>query len=366
MIVAMVALAVTAPLLYLFTAPIWTPDFTMFWAGGRMALTHPSHLYDIDAITALQAPFRNVHAGALPFIYPPSSLWLMIPFALLPMAWGWAAWTAASLLAFWTGVKRVASGWAVWLSFLTPSAVAVLLLGQTSLFIGSAILWSLSLSRERPFLAGVAMGVAAAIKPQCAFLAPIAFVSSRSWAAIAGAFLAWAALAVASLVFGSHLWVDWFYALSRFPAILAHWNLFHYGATPLMAARTLGFGDGALIVTYMIGAATGVAVVWQGARSEDLHTRILTFVCGTLLAAPYAILYELTAAAPVLTTALLSMTSRGLLTALLLYVNQSFLVAPMVAIASIVSLLRGRPDNSDEGEHPRQHRLSEPSSILRL
>src|SRR5512139_3371172 len=89
----------------------WFPDFSVFWTAARFAVSSPHLLYDGEAITAAQSWVG--HNGPRPWAYPPTALLPILPFAAMPFAIAYAAFTALSLLAF--GVATKAFGWKPWL-----------------------------------------------------------------------------------------------------------------------------------------------------------------------------------------------------------------------------------------------------------
>jgi hypothetical protein len=215
----------------------------------------------------------------------------------------------------------------------------VWVLGQTTFLVGAAILWSLALMRDRPVLSGVLMGVAAAIKPQSAILAPVAFIADRNWKALIAAGCTWLLLACASLAFGPRLWLDWFDDLAVFPEILTHFELDHRGATPSMLARFLHLDPTAF---FIVGMLAGVAVAWIGMKSDDLKTRALAFVGGTMLASPYAMNYELVMMAPMLIAAALTTTLAGLVIALPLVASRVYAIVPSLLVSMALALWTSR------------------------
>lgn len=310
------------------------PDFTIMWAAGRFAL-EGGPIYDAEALTAAQTMRRP--PGLLPFAYPPSSLWLFAPFALLPFWPAFWLWTALSIAAFWSAARRLASGWALALALASPNLVWALGLGQTALVVGALVLWGLMLLREKPLVAGFLIGIAVAIKPQSALLAPVAFAAGRHWSAFAGAAIGLGGSVVLALPFGPSLWADWLASLAEFGEIVRGYGIEYDGATPRMAAQFLGLQP---LPFQAVGIAAGAWMVWRGFRQDEIDTRIVTFVCGGLLAAPYAIRYELAAMAPVAASALLSASWRGLLVGSpLLAVN--VLAAVPAALAAGLAQLRG-------------------------
>ena len=323
----------------------------MLWMGGRFALHSPSLVYDMDAMTAAQQGLRaSAKAGPLPFIYPPTTLLLVAPFALLPFWPAYALWTIAGAVAFWTAARRLTSGGVATLSLLSPPALAVWVLGQTTFLVGAAVLWSVALMRDRPVLSGALMGVAAAIKPQSAMLGPVAYLIDRNWKALIAAACTWLLLACASFAFGPRLWLDWFNDLAVFPDILTHFSLDRRGATPSMLARFLHLDPTAFFIA---GVMAGVAVVWIGMKSEDVRTRALAFVGGTLLASPYAMNYELVMMAPMLVAAMLTTTLVGLVIAVPLFGFRVYAIVPALLVSLTLALWTSRLAKSPEQSRGR-------------
>ena len=70
-------------LLHLLRVQVLGADYSCFWAGAKTALSQPSLLYDFIHNTDVQGwPLgpRDIR----PYIYPPSALFVFIPFALIP------------------------------------------------------------------------------------------------------------------------------------------------------------------------------------------------------------------------------------------------------------------------------------------
>jgi hypothetical protein len=309
-----------------------TPDFTMLWAGARFAVTQPHKTYDWAAVTAAQMSLRPP-VGPLPFPYPPSALPLIAPFGLLPFWPAFWLWTLLSAAAFWTAARRITSS--VPLAFAAPATILALVLGQTTLWIGTLLIWGVTLLRTRPALAGFLFGVAAAIKPQFAIMVPVALLAGRQWMAIAGAATGLGAMLLLSLPFGPFLWRDWAVVLGEHPAIVSGYGLDVVGASPMMLLKTAGLPRS----LHAAFVALSIWLVWRAFRADDVKRRVLVLLAGTLLATPYAIRYELGMLAPSLVDALLTGTARGLLIALPLYCLNVFTIVPAL-IASAVTASR--------------------------
>lgn len=305
-----------------------SPDFTMLWAGARFAVTRPHDAYNVAAVTAAQMAIRPP-VGPLPFPYPPSALPLMAPFGLLPFWPAYFLWTGLSAIAFWTAARRITS--APWLVFAMPQMVLAIVLGQTTLWIGALLIWGVLVLRERPLLAGLLFGIAAAVKPQFAILVPVALLAGRHWRAVVASVAGFSAMLLLSLPFGLFLWPDWLAMIRNHPAIVSGYGLDVLGATPMLALKVLGLPLW-LDAPFVLFA---IWLVWRAFRAGNVKKQVLTLLAATLIASPYAIRYELAMLAPSLVDALLAGTVRGLLIALPLYCLNVLAIVP----ALLVSLL---------------------------
>ena len=70
-------------LLILVKVQVLGADYSCFWAGAKTALTHPSLLYDFRHNTDVQGWPLGPH-DVRPYIYPPSALFVFIPFPFGP------------------------------------------------------------------------------------------------------------------------------------------------------------------------------------------------------------------------------------------------------------------------------------------
>jgi hypothetical protein len=131
---------------------------------------------------------------ALPFGYPPTILWLLGPFCLLPDAWSFAAWSIASLLAVAWILRRGPSPW-IAAACLSPLVFACFSLGQTALLTTAAVLFlaGRDLAGEGeargatfPAACSVVLWTLSA-KPPLAVTAGVALLLARRWRTVAAA-----------------------------------------------------------------------------------------------------------------------------------------------------------------------------------
>jgi glycosyl transferase family 87 len=210
--------AVTAVLFAVFDLYQWAAayasdhfhnDFTFYVVGARIGLAHGwGSIYDLGLQQAqLDSMGSGITiAGLARFISPPPVAWLALPFTPLPYPvayWAWSALLLAALAFTWylvapgEGRARViflaaAVGWL--------PVIYGLQLGQPGFFVALGVAGSYTLLRaKRPFLAGLALAPLA-LKPQLAFLVPLALLATRQFRAFAGSAVALGVLAGASLL----------------------------------------------------------------------------------------------------------------------------------------------------------------------
>jgi hypothetical protein len=268
-------------------------DFSPSWAAARLALSDPSAIYDFQRITQLQGwPLGPTLLR--PFIYPPSALPLFAPLAGFPHDIAYGVWMVATAAVLALAARQARAP--LWL-FLFPASALVALCGQVTFLIAGLTLAGLAM-KDRPILAGVLLGVAAAVKPQLMMFAPLGLVADGRWRTLFAAGAAGAALCVLSVaVWGVELWRDWLAALPRFQndVILTNPSLMQHGITPFTTLRNWHLPAGWPLLL----APFAAWMVWAVFRkTEDLAARHLVVSAAPLLVLTYAMNYEAALFAP--------------------------------------------------------------------
>ncbi|HEV7385318.1 MAG TPA: glycosyltransferase family 87 protein, partial [Phenylobacterium sp.] len=277
---------VSCAVLWLFRAQAAGADFSCFWAGAKVALHGAARLYDFRYITELQGWPLGPYS-LRPFIYPPSALFLFVPFAIAPYWLSYGLWVLATGgLFLWAG-RKAGSPW--WL-MLAPPVVLVMFCGQVTLLIGGLVTGGLVLLPRRPVLAGVLFGVAAAVKPQLLVLVPIALLAEGRWRTLAAAAATGVGLVAASvMIWGVEPWFAWLSALHRFQALI-------FPEPAMVAALITPYGflqaNGLNGAWAFLLAPFAVWLAWSTfRRSADIADRSLAIFAGALLISPYAMNY---------------------------------------------------------------------------
>jgi arabinofuranan 3-O-arabinosyltransferase len=268
-------------------------DFAGLWAGGKAALTDVGRLYDFHYVSELQG--WPLGPGRLrPYAYPPSALLLFVPFAMAPWNLSYALWTLLTGAFFaWAGIRAGAPRWFMLVPWVTFAAFC----GQATFLLGGLVMAAMVLNDERPILAGVLYGAAAAVKPQLLMLLPLALIAERRWRTMVAAAITGLTLcAVAAAAWGLQPWFEWLNALSRFEHLVSGARLLVANAITPYAALTYWRWNGAWALLLAPGVLLWVWLTFR--RAADLPERMIALFGGAFLISPYAMNYELALFAP--------------------------------------------------------------------
>jgi alpha-1,2-mannosyltransferase len=282
-------------------------DFMVFYAAARAyAAGNLPLLVDGARFTAtLNVVFADRLSGPMPFqpwMYPPTYLLLLLPVALLPFAWAYAAFmgaTFASLAAAVAGAvrDRRARLWQTLALLLSPAASAVVLAGQNGFLSAALLIGGFAVLEAHPIAAGVLLG-ALCFKPQLALMVPVALLAARSWrAAAAAAAMVLCLVALTAALFGVGLWVHWLALMLGPPSDLwRHWAAAArlYTSSVSVCAVLLGAGDGTTKALQLAAILVSAAFTWLAFRTPLARDRRLAVVlAATILAAPNLNTYDM-------------------------------------------------------------------------
>ena len=232
---------------------VYNGDWLIFWFTARAPV--PLLYHDLDAF---------------PFAYPPTALFLVKPFALLPVWVSLAVWSIIGLTALCLAARSLAKPWVIAVAVPMPAIWWCLLAGQTGLIVSAFVIAGL----RWPAL----WGVGAILKPQSLIALPF----TGEWRRLLITAGVGAAFVLASvIVWGVQPWLDWVAVLDDFQNEVSSRD-----------AIRLNLGLGGW--TYWPGAVLGAACAFLiFRRSEDLLERYAALACGSVLISPYTLGYDL-------------------------------------------------------------------------
>ena len=266
-------------------------DWPAFATGAKIAMTNPTHLYDLDWQRRVQLEVTGGRQlvtpgiqGILPFLAPAWVALLAAPFEALGTELGGRLWILFGLvclaLGLWLASRPRPLSAALPGFAAVPTALLLLnaqLDGIVALGLGAAIgLWT------RPYLAGLALGLTL-MKPQLVLPVGLALIAGRKWRVLAGWAVAGVLLTASYLPFDMG-WIGQFLApaASTVQLIAREVDLAHMAVYLPRAAQTYGL--------VIVSLALSLAVVWLAARRRD-QTAVAAsiLIAGGVLASPHAL-----------------------------------------------------------------------------
>ncbi|HEU0309893.1 MAG TPA: glycosyltransferase family 87 protein [Sphingomicrobium sp.] len=246
---------------------------------------------------AANEPLAEVYRPrpALNFPYVPTMLLWIAPLSKVPFWAAYAGWVALSVAAFVRSCRAHLSKREIGLALISLPMVYCLLTGQVSAFLTALLLWACRTPNR--IAAGIALAVIASIKPQLVLLAPLLLLATRDWRALGSSALALAVLiAISLLAYGVGTWENWIGSLDHFQEIIVRNGVLTVMVTPAAAAQLWGLPP---LPFMALGAAVGVWLVIH-CRNQAPLFQATAIAAGSLLSAPYAVLYDLVAVVPFL------------------------------------------------------------------
>ncbi len=277
-----------------------TVSFKAFYAAGQLANEGNAPLvYDAASLDDAEATLTHAGVHFDPFPYPPIYLLLCAPLARLPIRVAFGLFEATTLALYLIVVRRILAenGWSWLLPTLAfPATFWTIGFGQNS-FLTAALLGAGTLLVDRrPALAGSFFGMLC-FKPHLGLLVPVALLAGRRWGAIAAATITVGVLTALSVaLFGRETWHHFLQyvltsgLLSQFEGNTT--NVFG-SVSPFAAALALGLSySHARLVQMAATSFSMLFVAWVWGTNASLPLRSAALAAGTLIAIPYALLYD--------------------------------------------------------------------------
>jgi hypothetical protein len=278
-------------------------DFINFWAAPRLALSgHIATVYHYAPYHEFQVATLGGPIGAYQYSYPPIAILLCLPFALLPYLWGLGAWLAGGWLVYlmtvraaWPAAMRQPDD-AVGYALAVPAVFLNAFTGQNGTWMAALFGGGLMAVNRRPLVGGALLGLLV-IKPQLAFLVPMALLAGRRWLALM-AFCGVAALLVGTsvLLFGLDTWWDFARQVAQLRQTILEdgtgvWHLFvsiFVTVRHLPAPVSVAYAVQAVAA---IAALLAVVLAWRSSAPQTAKNAVL--VMAVFYATPYVQAYDM-------------------------------------------------------------------------
>jgi len=290
-------------------------DFQEFYMGGRFFLE--DRMEDLYDFLAQQIYQQNLVAPARqntfhPFVYPPFSLVLYLPFALGDYLTGLYLWWGAGLLALTLSVSLLRQ------ALFHPRAPSVLRLVLTSLLFYPTLAWFMYgqntaftlllyalvfiwLRRKHDFAAGIAAGLLL-YKPQLAIALGVVLLIKWRWRALLGIAVAGGVLVAIGFLISPAAMINFVRLIPRLPLLERildiSWGInSFFGFSALLLDHIWQTGADLLAAGLTVGSLIYLALWWRriswqpGTRVWDLGWAA-TFALG-LLISPQLFFYDL-------------------------------------------------------------------------
>lgn len=268
-------------------------DFTFYVAAARIGIEHGwSHIYDLGLQQSQLDTMgsRITIAELARYISPPPVAWLALPLAYLPYTVAYGIWSGVLLVALgvtWRFAAPAPEAGGVRELFLAAAVgwlpvIYGLQLGQPGLFVALGVAGSYVLVKSnRPFLGGLVLG-ALALKPQLAFLVPLALLAAGRYRAFAGAVVALGVLGGASVL-----------ALGP-DGVRAYLDRLNFASSvPVNRELTLAFALGGAARPAQIFIAAWTMLMCNRLRARGVEWLYACALVGGMLATPYVHLDDL-------------------------------------------------------------------------
>ena len=275
-------------------------DFGWMWLSGKLAVAgDPAQIFDFSAFSAAQlALFGQANCPFLnPFVYPPTYLFIIYPFGLMPYAVAFAVWILFTVILYELAVYAIIPRRAALIAAIAPFCVAVTAdFGHNGFLTAALIGFSLAFMERRPLVSGIFLGLLT-YKPHLGVLFPVALLASRNWRALASAAAVTVTLAVAAaIVFGAQGWPSFLDTLLHRQISLSpdgqvelflhsvYFGLLHWAGTTALVSWSAQLSVAAVL-------ALTVWAVWAKPIPYSLKAALLCIALVTVT--PYVLFYDL-------------------------------------------------------------------------
>ncbi|CAL74676.1 Conserved hypothetical protein; putative membrane protein [Bradyrhizobium sp. ORS 278] len=271
-------------------------DFSGLWSFGRFAAQSGAAIYDPFALAAFQQQLDPaLGGGGFPYPYPPTFLLALIPLGMMALPAAYVCWMAATFTAY--GLATLGRDWRspFGLALLAaPTTLINAITGQNGFLSAALLIGGLRLLGSHPLIAGGLLGLLA-YKPQFVLLLPIVLLASRNWRAILAAVATTALVAlITSAGIDGSIWLQWVARFPSYQALLAanQASLDHMMPTVMAGMHAIGAPPALGYVLQLMLSCAVAIVLWRTSRRGIDERTIALVAIGSIVATPYAMIYD--------------------------------------------------------------------------
>lgn len=271
-------------------------DFLNVWSGGHLALQGQlAKLYDYHAYMAWQAAFFGP-LDPYNYSYPPHSLFLAMPFAMLPYPLALAIWTLLGAAFFmWAARPYLPDTLSLAHAILTPAAIVNIWAGHYGFLIGGLWLLYFRYLDRAPGRSGAVAGLLT-LKPHLGLLIALTMIARRKLRPILiASAVALSLIGLSILMFGGDLWRTWLVETSALQTriMTAPGAKFYYF---MMPSAYIALREAPAALAFTVQTAFAVAALALFWKARDARAQDLAFVSASATAVimPYIFNYDLT------------------------------------------------------------------------
>lgn len=251
---------------------------------------------------AANQPLGEVYfwPGTYAFPYAPTMLLWIKPLVFVSAWPAYLLFVALSVCLYVLSIRPYLPKAAIALCLISPPFLRGMFTGQVCALLSALLFWAVG--TERRIAAGITLGIIASIKPQLVLMAPLMLILNRDWRAFISAGSTFLATVILSLIaFGPERWPEWLNQMGHFRSVVTETNIVGIGISSGVIAARYGFAP---LPFMLLGAIVGAALVYLCRNAPTLE-KTTAIALGSILAAPYALIYDLTAVLPFLALAVM-------------------------------------------------------------
>lgn len=269
-------------------------DYLSFWSAGELALNdqadgvynRETHHQQSEAITG-DRPLDN-----LPFLLPPTFLFVSIAVASIGFLPGMALLTIVGVTASAWPVWRLTRKWlGMVLALSAPTVLVNAQIGQLGMVFAGAATTALLDHQRHPWRSGIALAVLS-LKPQLGAGIGVALVVSRAWRALsAGVFCSLVVLVMSILAFGPGRWIEFIGSLSQTDELVDKAGWANQGVYALLTSQGLSVVLAGAVHLLLV-VAVGYSVLANVRRDGLSEVTMAMVLCMSILISPRSYVYD--------------------------------------------------------------------------